>query len=112
MAVATALPRAMMLTIQTTDLPVSFPEYSDPFESSADTIMASPSPSHKLVNKLRDDVDRHPSPQPSHISSLPRTGGNGHRILRSATVGYVAPEFKEKSQQMKEGMWCCRCSYF
>lgn len=31
-----------------------------------------------------------------------RNGGNGHRILRSATVGYVAPEFTGKSQQMKE----------
>lgn len=48
--------------------------------------------------------DRHPSPQPSHITSLPASKlyGNGHRVLRSATVGYVAPEFKGKAQQMKE----------
>ncbi|CAK7221562.1 NAD-dependent glutamate dehydrogenase [Sporothrix curviconia] len=33
---------------------------------------------------------------------MSRAGGNGHRVLRSATVGYVAPEFKGRSQQMKE----------
>ncbi|ERS98033.1 NAD-specific glutamate dehydrogenase [Sporothrix schenckii ATCC 58251] len=62
-----------------------------------------PLPANKLVGKVREAADRHPSPQPSHISSsLSRASGNGHRILRSATVGYVAPEFKGRSQQMKE----------
>jgi len=64
-------------------------------------------PANKLVGKLREDISRHPSPQPSHIS-FPhpiRSNANGHRVLRSATVGYVAPEFKGKAQQMKEGAW-------
>ncbi|EFX02642.1 NAD-specific glutamate dehydrogenase [Grosmannia clavigera kw1407] len=57
-----------------------------------------------LAGKLRESAERHPSPQPSHISSsgLSKAYGNGHRILRSATVGYVAPEFKGKPQQMTE----------
>ena len=102
------------MTIKTTNLPLSsFPEYIDPFESSGDTyvddIMAS-SPaasglSNKLVEKLRDDPERHPSPQPTHFSVplLSRANGNGHRVMRSATVGYVAPEFKGKAEQMKQG---------
>ena len=96
----------MILTIQTTDLPVSFPDYEDPFLPYGDIgTMASHGNPNKMVDKLREDVDRHPSPQPSHLSSTPlsRPNGNGHRILRSATVGYVAPEFKGKSQQMKQG---------
>jgi len=103
----------MKLTIKTTDLPQAFPDYIDPFESSDETLMASPmhqaSPTNRLVEKLREDREpsRHPSPQPSHISmSSPsplKHNGNGHRILRSATVGYIAPEFKGKAQQMQEG---------
>ena len=104
-----------VLTIKTTDLPLSsFPDYIDPFESSGDTyvddIMASPvasSPSSKLFEKLRADPERHPSPQPTHFSVpvLSRANGNGHRVMRSATVGYVAPEFKGKAEQMKQGKW-------
>ena len=112
MAASAILPP--VLTIKTTNLPLSsFPEYIDPFESSGDTyvddIMAS-SPaasglSNKLVEKLRDDPERHPSPQPTHFSVplLSRANGNGHRVMRSATVGYVAPEFKGKAEQMKQG---------
>ncbi|KAK0630569.1 NAD-specific glutamate dehydrogenase [Bombardia bombarda] len=33
---------------------------------------------------------------------MAKTNGNGHRTLRSATVGYVAPEFKGKAEQMKQ----------
>jgi len=99
----------MMLTLQTADLPVSFPDYVDPLEPyrGVDTMATRGTPGNvnKPIDKVRDEVDRHPSPQPSHLSStlLSRPNGNGHRILRSATVGYVAPEFKGKSQQMKEG---------
>ncbi len=104
-----------MLTIQTTDLPTSFPDYVDPFESSGETIMDSLSPTSALARKLGGglDDDRHPSPQPSHISvpHLGRANGNGHRILRSATVGYVAPAFAGKSQQMKEGRCPCKSVY-
>lgn len=94
--------RASGLTIQT-DLPMSsFPEL---FESSGDTMMDSPSapvPAHKLVDRLKDQTPRHPSPQPTHVS-YPKVNGNGHRVLRSATVGYVAPIFQGKAEQMKQG---------
>lgn len=96
----------MMLTIQTTDLPLTrFPDYVDLFKSSEETMggspMAGPTPAaQRLVPNLMDDGSRHPSPQPTQLS---RSNGNGHRILRSATVGYVAPEFKGKPEQMKQG---------
>lgn len=98
------------LTIKT-DLPMSsFPEYKDPFfESSGDTMMESPitmNPAHKLVDKIKGgDTIRHPSPQPTHINYplANKLNGNGHRVLRSATVGYVAPEFHGKADQMKKG---------
>ncbi|KAK4217893.1 NAD-specific glutamate dehydrogenase [Rhypophila decipiens] len=96
------------LTIKT-DLPMSsFPEYKDPFfESSGDTMMESPiamNPAQKLVDKVRGDTGRHPSPQPTHLNypSMNKVNGNGHRVLRSATVGYVAPEFSGKPEQMKQ----------
>ena len=96
-----------MLTLNTADLPTRFPEYVDSFTPDREEMSSAnstPPPANKLVGKVREEADRHPSPQPSHISSsLPRASGNGHRILRSATVGYVAPEFKGRSQQMKEG---------
>lgn len=66
---------------------------------------------NKALAKLQvdSDVSRHPSPQPSHISYSMLNGngkngnGNGHhRVLRSSTVGYIAPEFKGKLQQMAE----------
>lgn len=98
------------LTIKTTDLPVtSFPDYIDPFEfeSSGEIMTGStlaPSPHHRLVGKLRDEPGRHPSPQPTHFSVpfLSTANGNGHRVLRSATVGYVAPEFKGKAEQQNQ----------
>ena len=62
-------------------------------------------PIQKLVDKVRGDTSRHPSPQPTHITYpvLNKVNGNGHRVLRSATVGYVAPEFHGKAEQMKQG---------
>lgn len=95
----------------------SFPTYIDPFESSDDTFaysdvstMASSTPSptatpnHKLVEKLREDPSRHASPQPTSVSHGPaKMNGNGYRVLRSATVGYIAPAFAGKLDQMKEG---------
>lgn len=101
------------LKIITTDLPMSsFPDYIDPFESSGETMtgspMTAPSAASRLASKLmKDDPTRHPSPQPTHFSVnspyLSKANGNGHRVLRSATVGYVAPEFTGKADQMKEG---------
>ncbi|KXX72804.1 NAD-specific glutamate dehydrogenase [Madurella mycetomatis] len=99
--------RVSHLTIDT-DLPMSsFPEYIDPFTSSEETMMDSPTASNaanRLVDKIKEDeFGRHPSPQPTHVSYplMVKANGNGHRVLRSATVGYVAPEFKGKKEQMK-----------
>jgi len=66
--------------------------------------MDSQTPANKLVDQLKGDVARHPSPQPTHVSYpvMSKVNGNGHRVLRSATVGYVAPEFKGKAEQMKQ----------
>lgn len=46
-----------------------------------------------------------PSPQPAHLAMpmAARLNGNGHRTLRSATVGYVAEAFQGKAEQMTEG---------
>lgn len=113
-------PTAPGLTIKT-DLGTcdSFPTYTDPFDSSEDTAaesdgistMASSSPSptaspgNKFVDKLREGPSRHASPQPTSVShSVPvKVGGNGYRVLRSATVGYIAPAFVGRADQMKEG---------
>lgn len=97
----------------------SFPTYIDPFDSSDETAaesdgvstMASSSPSptaspgNKLVEKLREGPSRHASPQPTSVSHnmSGKVGGNGYRVLRSATVGYIAPAFVGKADQMKEG---------
>lgn len=86
----------------------SFPEYLDLLEEPDPIMMDSPKP--KPLARLQSDSEqssRGPSPQPSHISvPLPsHDTRNGHRILRSATVGYIAPEFKGKVDQMKSGKW-------
>ncbi|KAE8446157.1 glutamate dehydrogenase (NADP(+)) gdh1 [Mollisiaceae sp. DMI_Dod_QoI] len=112
---------AKTLTLITTNIlgsPQQFPEYFEPFEPfpvfdlEADLdIMASLDTSAPPVNKAVEQVirnpSRQPSPQPTHFSvpyqngkSMNGNGGNGHRILRSATVGYIAPEFKGKKEQM------------
>ncbi|KAI1808739.1 NAD-specific glutamate dehydrogenase [Daldinia bambusicola] len=108
-----------MLTLQTTDLSLDrFPQYSDPFEPfevlepktqimTTNGVASSPSPvpANKLLGKVQgsDQVSRHPSPQPTHFSvPLGALGGNGHRVLRSATVGYIAPEFKGRDEQIAQ----------
>ncbi|KFA64546.1 hypothetical protein S40285_04559 [Stachybotrys chlorohalonatus IBT 40285] len=67
--------------------------------------MASDPPKPKAVAQLSADEEssRGPSPQPTHFSVplMSHANSNGHRILRSATVGYVAPEFHGKVEQMK-----------
>jgi glutamate dehydrogenase len=66
---------------------------------------------HPLVDKVKaEELGRHPSPQPTHFSypPMPKVNGNGHRTLRSATVGYVAPEFKGKNEQMQLGPYPLR----
>jgi len=85
-------------------LVINFPEYSDFLYNMASLEV----PTSPTINKLVKDVvaapDRHPSPQPAHFSVPYKNGnGNGHRVLRSATVGYIAPEFKGKKAQMLQG---------
>lgn len=118
---------AKTLTLITTNLvgsPEKFPEYFEPFEPfepfpvfdiEADLdIMASPESTLPPVNKSLEQVvrtpGRQPSPQPVHFSvplhqngKVNGNGGNGHRVLRSATVGYIAPEFKGKKEQIVQG---------
>jgi glutamate dehydrogenase len=109
-------------TLNTADLMAQFPEYTEKFPEYIEPIviafpeysdflynMASLEvPKSPTINKLVKDVvaapDRHPSPQPAHFSVPYKNGnGNGHRVLRSATVGYIAPEFKGKKAQMLQG---------
>jgi glutamate dehydrogenase len=95
--------------IQTDTMTAVFPAYIDPFEE----IMAHMDGS-LITNKLVDQVirtpGREPSPQPVHFSVPGANNGhnghngyNPHRVLRSATVGYVAPRFEGKKAQMEEG---------
>ncbi|RWA12014.1 hypothetical protein EKO27_g3095 [Xylaria grammica] len=113
---------AKILTLQTTDLRLdSSTDYKtlQTLESSQrnSEIMASNDitsaealgPANKLLSKIKEEqqVSRHPSPQPTHFT-VPlgsdrvngQNGPNGHKVLRSATVGYIAPEFKGKDEQM------------
>ncbi|KAI0382748.1 NAD-specific glutamate dehydrogenase [Hypomontagnella monticulosa] len=106
-----------MLTIQTTDLGLDrFPQYTDPLDfeilDTKSQIMttngiapSNPAPANKLLGKVQnaDSPSRHPSPQPTHFSvPLGSLGTNGHRVLRSATVGYIAPEFAGRDEQIKQ----------
>lgn len=103
--------RKPSLSASTTDLSTtSFPEYLDTFESPIENMADSPLPSHPIkgpLSHLKGDPSRHPSPQPTHfsvpLSTKVNGNGNGHKVLRSATVGYVAPEFAGKVEQMKQG---------
>ncbi|KAK5664352.1 hypothetical protein OQA88_575 [Cercophora sp. LCS_1] len=96
------------LTVRTDMAMDSFPAYVDPFESSGDTMTETilPNPAHKTVDHLKasSEPSRHPSPQPTHLGYplMAKINGNGHRVLRSATVGYVSPEFTGKPDQMKQ----------
>jgi len=68
-------------------------------------------PANRLTEQVIRTPGRQPSPQPTHFN-VPCITSNGHKILRSATVGYIAPEFKGKKAQMvsvkqkiQEGAW-------
>jgi hypothetical protein len=96
---------------------IPFPTYQEPTEIMAD--VAQPHPINKLVADVSRTPGRQPSPQPTHFSVPPamsRTGsgqsghsghslsnGGGHRVLRSATLGYIAPEFAGKKEQQEQG---------
>jgi glutamate dehydrogenase len=69
-------------------------------------------PLNTVTNKLIEQVirtpGRTPSPQPAHYSVQVGNGQNGNgghhnKILRSATLGYEAPKFEGKPQQMEQG---------
>jgi glutamate dehydrogenase len=98
-------------TFQFPDYAEKFPEYFesidvDPLDDMASLeVPTSPlSPVNKIIKDVVATPDRHPSPQPTHFSVPYKNGnGNGHRVLRSATVGYIAPEFKGKKAQMLQG---------
>ncbi len=87
--------------------PLEFPAFVDPITSDSSVMADLPIvPTNKLVDQIvmTPDPSRHPSPQPTHFSVPTKNGnGNGHRVLRSATVGYIAPEFKGKKGQMMQG---------
>lgn len=69
----------------------------------------------RLVEQHVRTPGRIPSPQPAHFSVPASTGNstpvngerNGHKVLRSATVGYIAPPFEGKNKQMEEGEFSC-----
>lgn len=98
----------LALRLNTANLPSldRFPDYSDPLEIPEFIMASEESPKPKPLAQLQsEDSSRGPSPQPTHFSVplLPHSNSNGHRILRSATVGYIAPEFQGKEEQMKTG---------
>ena len=103
------MPTMLAISLDPTNLPLldRFPDYVDPLETfrpSSPKMADSVKP--KAVARLQSDTEssRGPSPQPTHVSvPLAHNYTNGHRILRSATVGYIAPEFQGKVEQMKAG---------
>ena len=86
--------------------PPDGPQYEDPFESISQGQEGQNSDSHLVA--MAPGTENGLSP-PSANGTLPyykNGNGNGHRVLRSATVGYVAPAFEGKTRQMLQG----RCS--
>lgn len=66
--------------------------------------MAAEFPKPKSLAELQSEAtSRGASPQPTHFSVRPSSASNGHKVLRSATVGYIAPAFQGKEEQMKTG---------
>lgn len=60
-------------------------------------------PQHKLLEQVIRTPGRQPSPQPTHLGVPGASHGNHSRILHEKGVGYVAPKFDGKEQQMEEG---------
>jgi glutamate dehydrogenase len=106
--------------------PLQFPEYCEPIDAAMSSLEDSPTssapptnstapttPSNKALDQVVRSPGRLPSPQPVHFHLPSRNGnGNGHRVLRSATVGYIAPEFKGKKDQMIQGLSNSLCTQF
>jgi len=90
--------------------PSPFPSFDDAIANMASNDLNIPK--NKLLDQAMRLPERRASPQPSHISLPINDGGshsngngngNGQRVLRSATIGYLAPEFKGKQAQMSQG---------
>lgn len=100
------------LEIPPFDESITFPHFDEtktnmPDSEPQKTTLTINPPTNKTLTQLAGSPGRHPSPQPTHFSmpySYKNGNGNGHRVLRSATVGYSAPEFKGKKDQMELGM--------
>lgn len=76
----------------------------DQYTPSMSSIGSTP-PVNRTMDKLRTPERKQPTPQPTHFS-VPAPGRNGNgtgRVIRSQTIGYIAPEFKGKKDQMKQG---------
>ncbi|KAI9732231.1 MAG: NAD-dependent glutamate dehydrogenase [Claussenomyces sp. TS43310] len=63
--------------------------------------MADPALPNKMVDQVIRTPGRQPSPQPTHFTTA-SPNPNGYRVIRSATVGYVAPKFPGKKDQVEE----------
>ncbi|KAF6824460.1 nad-specific glutamate dehydrogenase [Colletotrichum musicola] len=92
-----------------TDLPTMdrFPNYEESAQEINAIMATAAPPRNKALGQVQAasaDSSRGPSPQPTHFSvpMAARANGNGHRVLRSATVGYIAPAFVGKSEQMDQ----------
>jgi len=48
---------------------------------------------------------RHPSPGPTHLS-VPGQANGGRNIITDSSIGYEAPKFEGKEQQMNAGKQC------
>ena len=98
---------AVVTQVANPPLGESFPDYIDPIQATIPSLtMASAAPKPKALATIKsEESSRRPSPQPTHFSVPLKSNinGNGNRTLRSATVGYVAPEFAGKLEQMKTG---------
>jgi glutamate dehydrogenase len=103
---------ATLTETQTDTMLAVFPAYVDPFPAYVDPFdeifakMDELKATNKYVDQIIRTPGREPSPQPTHFSVSSHShphGQNGHRVLRSATVGYIAPKFEGKKAQMTEG---------
>jgi len=83
----------------------AFPQYIDPCSDGMAPVQFNDTPlPNKLIEQVIRTPGRIPSPQPAHLAINGVNGsGNGHKVLRSATVGYIAPKFDGKNAQMDEG---------
>lgn len=62
---------------------------------------------NRLFEQVSDVSSRESSPDHIHFTANGRRRSsesrNGYRVIRSATVGYVAPRFEGKTEQKEQG---------